>query len=386
MKRFTLTPKLVGITIILCVTVFFIITIPLLSWSISSSSDFQIKLPYGLNKVDIGYLSPPTGETDSDPIWHSPNGHGNEITDNTFEQVASYSDSSDHRSSFVTIGGLRVHYLDWGGSGPAMLFVPGAGNTAHVFDDFAPRFVDDFRVIGITRIGFGESDMPSGVGYSLAERVAHMRALLNSLDLTEVVLVGHSLGGDEITQFAVKHPDRVNAVIYLDAAYDHILTGQWQSSLSSSFEAGPPAPTAGDIESVQAFQRYLASVHGVTLPLGEVLASFRFDAAGVFQEPRSPPRVMQEIMAATEPPNFAGVRAPVLSVYSDFQVPQDFAPWLPDESSALSEELLRQVATERERVEALFPKLTVVMRRNHHYQFLSEPDWTESTIRTFLEE
>ncbi|WP_162339635.1 alpha/beta fold hydrolase [Cyclobacterium salsum] len=356
------------------------ITILLLPLAISPPVAAQSGIHYGLNNADIRYLSSHAGET------LSPRRQGKKITGHTFKPVASYSDSSDHRSSFVTVGGLRVHYLDWGGRGPAMFFVPGAGNTAHVFDDFAPRFVDDYRVVAITRVGFGESEMPSGMGYSLAERVAHIRALLNSLDLTEVVLVGHSLGGDEITEFAVKHPDRVNAVIYLDAAYDHILTGQWQSTLATSFDARPPAPTAGDNESVQAFQRYLASVHGVTLPVGEVLASFRFDSAGVFKERRSPPRVMQEIMAATEPPNFAGVRAPVLAIYSDFQIPQDFAPWLPDASSALSEELLRQVATERERVEALIPKLTVVLRRNHHYQFLTEPDWTESTIRSFLEE
>jgi pimeloyl-ACP methyl ester carboxylesterase len=228
-------------------------------------------------------------------------------------------DTSSHRSAFVSVEGVRVHYLGWGGDGSAMLFVPGAGHTAHVFDDFAPRFVDDYRVVAITRVGFGESDMPSGTGYSLAERVAHMRAVLDSLDLTNVVLVGHSLGGDEIRGFAAEYPERVIAGVYLDAAYDHVQALLWQSAVGASLGAGPPVPTGEDLRTVAGYQRYLARLGGVTLPLGEVLASYRFDSAGAYEGRRSAPHVRQELQAATEPPDFAGVRAPALAIYSDFE-------------------------------------------------------------------
>ncbi len=33
---------------------------------------------------------------------------------------------------------LRLHYLDYGGTGPSLVLIPGLGNTAHAFDDFAP--------------------------------------------------------------------------------------------------------------------------------------------------------------------------------------------------------------------------------------------------------
>src|SRR5207247_542964 len=109
----------------------------------------------------------------------------------------------------------------WGGSGLALVFIPGLGNSAHVFDDFAPRFVDRFRVLGVTRVGFGESDQPERDGYDLASRVAQIRAALDSLNVTKAVLVGHSLGGDEITAFAGAYPDRIVGLVYLDAAMDH---------------------------------------------------------------------------------------------------------------------------------------------------------------------
>lgn len=56
MKQFNLIPKLVRITTFLCVALFIIITIPLLSGSISPPSDSQSVRDYGLNKADIAYL------------------------------------------------------------------------------------------------------------------------------------------------------------------------------------------------------------------------------------------------------------------------------------------------------------------------------------------
>src|SRR4051812_39477486 len=60
--------------------------------------------------------------------------------------------------SMTRIGpGVSLEVLDWGGRGPTLVFLAGGGNTAHVFDDFAPQFADSFHVIGITRRGFGAS-------------------------------------------------------------------------------------------------------------------------------------------------------------------------------------------------------------------------------------
>src|SRR4051812_46699884 len=52
---------------------------------------------------------------------------------------------------------VRLEVVDWGGAGTPLVFLAGGGNTAHVFDDFAPRFANHFHVLGITRRGFGAS-------------------------------------------------------------------------------------------------------------------------------------------------------------------------------------------------------------------------------------
>src|SRR5689334_11818954 len=67
-------------------------------------------------------------------------------------------DLSSHAARFVTVEeGVRLEVLDWGGSGRALVLLAGGGDTAHVFDDFAPKMAATFHVYGITRRGFGVS-------------------------------------------------------------------------------------------------------------------------------------------------------------------------------------------------------------------------------------
>jgi pimeloyl-ACP methyl ester carboxylesterase len=112
-----------------------------------------------------------------------------------------------------------LHYLEWPAAKPAVVFIPGLGDTAYMMSDFAARFSDGYRVISLTRRGFGHSSMPREA-YDLSSRVEDIRALLDALHIVKAVLVGHSIAGDELTAFATKYPDRVSALIYLDAAYD----------------------------------------------------------------------------------------------------------------------------------------------------------------------
>ncbi len=61
-------------------------------------------------------------------------------------RASEWRDHSPHKSGFVQVNGLRLHYLDWGGHGEPMLFLNGWGDTAHCFDDLAPKFRDHFHI------------------------------------------------------------------------------------------------------------------------------------------------------------------------------------------------------------------------------------------------
>ena len=110
------------------------------------------------------------------------------------------------------------------------MFLPGFNDSAHVYNQFALRFTDHFHAIGLTRRGVGESDKPKD-GYDTRTRVEDIRQFLDSLHISRVTLIGHSMAGDELTLFASCYPQRVAKLVYLDAAYDRTPEG-WIAGLS----------------------------------------------------------------------------------------------------------------------------------------------------------
>lgn len=128
-----------------------------------------------------------------------------------------------HKSDFVFVNAIRLHYLDWEGDGPALVFLPGMGGTAHIFDRLAPRFSSRsggrFRVLALTRRGHGESDYPS-TGYDVETLTEDLRLFLDALGILQVHLVGHSFANVELTHFAALYPQRTLSLVFLDAAID----------------------------------------------------------------------------------------------------------------------------------------------------------------------
>jgi pimeloyl-ACP methyl ester carboxylesterase len=120
---------------------------------------------------------------------------------------------------FVILDGVRFHYLDWGGNGYPMLLLAGLGCTAHVFAELAPLLSDRFRVLALTRRGHGLTDQVQG-GHALADAAEDARRLLDALGIARAHVVGHSMGGGEVSALAARHPGRVARVVYLDGAYD----------------------------------------------------------------------------------------------------------------------------------------------------------------------
>jgi pimeloyl-ACP methyl ester carboxylesterase len=117
---------------------------------------------------------------------------------------------------------IKLEVLDWGGSGRPLVLLAGLGNTAHVFDKFAPKLSSAYHVYGITRRGFGASSspLPSGDAMYSADRLGDdVLAVLDALKLNRPVLAGHSLGGEELSSVGSRHPERVAGLIYLDAGY-----------------------------------------------------------------------------------------------------------------------------------------------------------------------
>jgi len=138
-------------------------------------------------------------------------------------------DVSPHTVQMIPIEpDVKLEVLDWGGTGRPLVLLAGMGDTAHVFDTFAPKLTAKYHVYGITRRGFGVSSKPEFVTANYnAERLGDdVLAVSAALHLSHPVLAGHSLAGEELSDIGFRHPDAVAGLIYLDAGYSYALYDQ----------------------------------------------------------------------------------------------------------------------------------------------------------------
>jgi non-heme chloroperoxidase len=121
---------------------------------------------------------------------------------------------------------VRLEVLDWGGSGhPPLILLPGLGDTAHVFDKFALKLVSDYHVYGITPRGFGASSAPppKTANYSADQLGDDVVTVIDTLKLDGPVVGGHSVAGEVLSSIATRHPEKISALIYIDAGYSYAL-------------------------------------------------------------------------------------------------------------------------------------------------------------------
>jgi pimeloyl-ACP methyl ester carboxylesterase len=136
-----------------------------------------------------------------------------------------WKDPSPHSVRFVTVDtNVKLEVLQWAGPQASdvrtLVLVPGLGNTAHVFDTLAPKLTARYHVVGVTRRGFGASSAPAS-GYAADRLGDDVLAVTEALSISRPVLVGHSLGGEELSSIGSRHPDKVAGLIYLDAGYSY---------------------------------------------------------------------------------------------------------------------------------------------------------------------
>jgi non-heme chloroperoxidase len=301
--------------------------------------------------------------------------------------TAPWRDASPHTVRMVAIApGTVLEVLDWGGTGRPLVLLAGLGRTAHIFDDFAPSLTDTFHVYGITRRGFGRSSQPPAS--DVTTLVSDLRIVLDSLRSSRVILVGHSIAGEELTNFAGSHPDRCAALVYLDAAYDN--HSSLLATVMKNFPS-PPAMTAADSASPTALAAYVARITGVRVPEADVRAISRFDSSGRYVGDVTSDSLASLIVRDLAAPAYQRLACPSLAIY---QSPDSLGtlPWYAPLDSAGRAQAKRvfpmmqaYVRASRTQYQHNAPFSHVVEIRNaSHFVFLSNRVQTLSAMRAFL--
>lgn len=303
-------------------------------------------------------------------------------------------DPSKHKSAFVHVNGIRLHYLDWGGEGPALIFLTGKGSTAYIYNKFAPRFTDRFRVLALTRRGHGDSDYPE-TGYDPDTLVEDIRQFMDALNIGKAVFAGHSLAGVELTHFAGTYPERVAKLVYLAALDDRRREKEFheQNPLRNMVierEASPPPRT---------FEDYIASMKSDLPEFAEIWSELwdeevshgvKLNEDGVYVDrmPASIEKMIVDHLITGYVPKQVDAIIPTLCFFGRRKrvLTDDYT----EEQKVAYEKFVQEVQ------EPLFWSIIgdfqnrfphakiVVIPNGHHYCFIAHEDLVHDEMRTFL--
>lgn len=125
-------------------------------------------------------------------------------------------DPSPPRDFTYSHAGCRLHGLDWGGTGPAMVLLHGGRLTAHTWDFVCLGLRGAARLVALDLRGHGDSDWSED--YRIATMAGDVLAAADQLGLDRIRLAGMSLGGVVAAHIAATHPDRVEWLALVDVA------------------------------------------------------------------------------------------------------------------------------------------------------------------------
>ena len=119
---------------------------------------------------------------------------------------------------FISINGLRLHYLEWGAAPAApVLLLHGGSAHAHWWDSFASAIANDYRVLALDLRGHGDSEHAVPAAYRVDDYVRDVAAFIDAQGLDRLHLIGHSLGGLVATALAAQQPERLRSLVVVDS-------------------------------------------------------------------------------------------------------------------------------------------------------------------------
>lgn len=147
-------------------------------------------------------------------------------------------------SGYAAVNGLQLYYETYGQGAPLVLVHGGMLSIGLDFATLIPGLARTRTVIGVELQGHGRTaDVDRDLSY--ANHASDVVALLDHLGHERATVLGHSLGGGTAIELAVRHPDRVDAVVPVSAS---VRPDGLHPDLSdpATYETSPIMPTADD--------------------------------------------------------------------------------------------------------------------------------------------
>jgi pimeloyl-ACP methyl ester carboxylesterase len=134
-------------------------------------------------------------------------------------ESAAASGAEPHTGVVAAADGVPLHYSMYGARSPALILVHGFSCDQNYWKEQVAPFSRDFRVVTMDLAGHGES----GLGrkeWTMEAYGSDVAAVVEALDLKNVILIGHSMGGAVILKAARRLPGRVKGLVVVDTYED----------------------------------------------------------------------------------------------------------------------------------------------------------------------
>ena len=239
-------------------------------------------------------------------------------------RAAEWRDPSSHRVQFVTVEpGVNLEVLDWGGSGRALVLLPGY-QSAHIFDDIAINLSMFSHVYGITPRGIGASSHPES-GYDAQRLAQDVLEVLSRLNIDKPVLAGHSVGGQTMNVLGPQHSSRFAGFVYLNSGEDATLGPEiWKrikldpaqvdaarAKLPAEMRDPPPPPIGKSFADLQEWQK---QAHGVAFPESELRQLYATNTDGTVGKYLLPRSLRDTVARNLQRPDYSGILVPSLAL------------------------------------------------------------------------
>jgi pimeloyl-ACP methyl ester carboxylesterase len=119
------------------------------------------------------------------------------------------------REGNIDSDGVAIHYLDWGGEGPALVLSHATGFLGALWRPIAEPLSRRFRTVAYDQRGCGDSDKPSD-GYDFRTLAADLQHLIEGLELQRPLVAGHSSGGTTAVVHAATYPGVISRLVLIE--------------------------------------------------------------------------------------------------------------------------------------------------------------------------
>lgn len=117
----------------------------------------------------------------------------------------------------VQVGNLNLSYQEWGNpEAQPIVMLHGFGVSGHMFDEFADRMQDRYRLLALDQRGHGDSDWSDEGDYTRSAFVEDLEGFRKALGIDRFILIGHSMGGLNSVAYTNKYPEHVRALVLVD--------------------------------------------------------------------------------------------------------------------------------------------------------------------------